>query len=84
MRYLYDSNQPDKMAAIEDGEGHLLLRNSYYEDGRISAQTSADGSRYLYHYELDAQGRVALAVVTAPDRTIRTFAFRNGVPIVQK
>jgi YD repeat-containing protein len=84
VRYRFDPNQPDKIAAIEDGDGNVLLRNSYFEDGRISAQISADGSEYRYHYELDAQGRVALAMVTAPDRTTRSFCFRNGVPTVQK
>jgi YD repeat-containing protein len=84
LRYRYDPDQPDKMAAVEDSAGGALVRNSYFEDGQVSAQTLADGSRYLYHYEVDAQGQVTQATVTTPDQGVHTFAFRNGALISRK
>jgi YD repeat-containing protein len=67
------------LLAVEDENGGILLQNTYDRDGRVSRQTSADGSEYLYRYQLNAQGEVTETTITRPDHTNLTVAFRHGV-----
>jgi YD repeat-containing protein len=78
-QYRYAADYRDKMLAVEDENGGVLLRNTYDWDGRVSRQLSADGSEYLYRYQLDPQGEVTGTTVTRPDHTSLTVAFRHGV-----
>jgi len=74
-RFTYDR---DMMLTIEDGRGHILLRNSY-EDGRISKQIAADGSIYHYHYTLDRDDQVVKTLVVSPEGVESALTFDHGM-----
>ena len=80
-QYVYDWRQLDKLVAVKDGNGLTLLKNTYYDDGRVATQVAADGSEYRFHYVLDGEGKVAQTTVTWPDRSETALRFQSGVLI---
>jgi YD repeat-containing protein len=71
----------DHMTAIRDEKGALLVRNTYYDYGRIAAQEFADGTVYRYAYQWSSnQGHTEIASVLLPDGTVRTIQTAYSVP----
>jgi YD repeat-containing protein len=75
---------PFLMTAILDGEGKILLRNSYYDGSRVSEQELADGKVYRYDYIFDSTHQVMTTFVTMPSGRVRRFFFHNGIPAGEK
>jgi len=55
-----------------------LVVNEYDGNGRVSKETQADNSRYLFAYTLDGLGKVTEAQVTDPHDQIRRVTFNTS------
>jgi len=73
---------PWLLAAILDGDWHVILRNKYLS-GRVSEQKLEDGEVYRYEYQL--KGRDVLrTTVILPSGERKVFPFRDGILIAPK
>ena len=75
---------PFLMTAVLDGEGKVLLNNSYRDGSHVSAQRLASGELYRYDYIFDSMHRVMATIVTLPSGQARQFSFNNGIPVGEK
>lgn len=73
--FTYDS--ADRMLAIEDARGIVYLTNEYNSAGRVTKQTQADTSTFLFSYTLDSNGNVTQTDVTDPRGYVSRVTF-NG------
>ncbi len=71
--YTYDAAH--RMLTVKDARGIVFLTNTYDVNGRVSKQTQADATTYLFAYTLDANGRVTQTDVTDPRGNIRRVTF---------
>jgi len=71
--YTYDASH--RMLTIRDARNITFLTNQYDANGRVTQQTQADGTTYLFAYTLDGNGRVTQADVTDPRGTVRRVTF---------
>lgn len=72
--YTYDSSH--RMLTIKDARSIVFLTNEY-TSGRVTKQTQADSSTYLFSYTLDSNGKVTQTDVTDPRGYVSRVAF-NG------
>lgn len=80
-RYEYDGN---KLMAIHNEEGALLLQNTY-DNGVVVAQEFAGGDVYRYGYDWSIRGNYAeTAYVRLPDDTVKEIPTSNFVPNLVK
>jgi hypothetical protein len=69
-----------RMTAILDGQGHVLVRNTY-ENDVLTEQTYPNGDVYKYQYGWSHNGEYALMVtITMPDDSTQDVATGNSVP----
>ena len=73
-QYGYDTTT-GRMTTVLDRRGHTMVTNEYNANGRVSKQTLADGSVYLFSYVADFVGRVLQTDVTDPRNFIRRLRF---------
>ena len=73
--YTYDAS--GRMKTIKDALGIVFLTNDYDSNGRVSRQTEADQTTYLFAYTLDSNGRVTQTDVTNRRGYLRHLEF-NG------
>lgn len=71
--YTYDTAH--RMLTVKDARGIVFLTNTYDPNGRVSKQTQADGSTYLFAYTLDPGGRITQTDVTNPRGIVRRLTF---------
>lgn len=64
-----------QMLTVKDARGIVFLTNTYDASGRVSKQTQADGTTYLFAYTLDTGGRITQTDVTDPRGIIRRVTF---------
>jgi len=62
-RYTYEYN---RMLTVEDGSGHQLLMNQYYENYRLKQTSLASGSTWRFDYTLDKKYRVTSGEMIDP------------------
>jgi RHS repeat-associated protein len=65
------------MLTIEDPRGIVYLTNEYDANGRVSKQTQADNSTFLFSYSLDGSGKVTQTDLTDPRGYVRRVGY-NG------
>jgi YD repeat-containing protein len=70
---------PYLMTAILDGNGTMLVENSYRDGSRVSEQRLTDGQVYRYDYIFDAQHKIIATMVTLPSGKVKRFLFKDGV-----
>jgi YD repeat-containing protein len=76
--YTYDDKA--EMLTIAVGSNAPILTNAYNITGDIESQTMADGSKFLYHYIRDPQGRGNALVpdlITTPNGLLTHFQYRS-------
>jgi RHS repeat-associated protein len=78
--YAWDAN--NRISAIHDAAGRLVVQNQYGGDGRLSGQTLADGSTYIYGYVLQ-NGLTTQAIVNDRRGHIRSVFFDQTGYVVQ-
>jgi len=71
--YTYDTS--NRMLSIKDARGLVFLTNVYDANGRVTKQTQADGTTYLFAYTLGANGQVTQTDVTNPRGDVRRTTF---------
>ena len=71
--YGYDTSH--RMTTVKDGRGITFLTNQYDTSGRVSRQTQADATTYLFAYTLGTNGRIAQTDVTDPRGFVRRITF---------
>jgi RHS repeat-associated protein len=64
-----------RMLTVKDPRGIVFLTNVYDASGRVTKQTQADGTTYLFAYTLDVNGRVTQTNVTNPRGFVRRATF---------
>lgn len=62
-KYSYDYN---RLLSIEDGNGHELLVNQYYDNYRLKQLSLADGSTWRFSYVYDKKYNVTAAEMIDP------------------
>ncbi len=72
-QYTYDTN--GQMLTLVDRRGITVVTNEYDASGRISKQTLADGSIYLFSYVFDGYGNVTQTNVTDPRNNVRVVTY---------
>lgn len=73
--YTYDAN--NQMITIRDPRGIVYLTNQYDSNGRVTKQTQADGSTYLFAYTVDSNDNVTQTDVTNPRGNIHRITFNT-------
>jgi len=68
---------PYLMTAVFDGNGNVLLHNSYKSGGQVSEQKLANGQVYRYDYIFEKQGIIE-TIVNDPISK-RKFFFQHGI-----
>ncbi|MDT5268357.1 MAG: hypothetical protein QOH49_543 [Acidobacteriota bacterium] len=71
--YGYDTS--NRMLTVKDGRAITFLTNQYDANGRVTRQTQADGTTYLFGYTLDTGGKVTQTDITDPRGFVRRLAF---------
>jgi RHS repeat-associated protein len=71
--YTYDASH--RMLTVTDPRGIVYLTNEYNAAGRVTKQTQADGSTYLFAYTLNGSGQVTQTEVTHPKGDVRRVTF---------
>ncbi len=71
----YGYNSAGRMTTVRDRRGYTMVTNEYDANGRVSKQTLADGSVYLFTYVADSVNRVLQTDVTDPRGTVRRIRF---------
>jgi RHS repeat-associated protein len=71
--YTYDSS--NQMLTIKDPRGIVYLTNEYDTSGRVSKQTQADGSTFLFAYTVDGNGKIVQTDTTNPRGNIHRTTF---------
>lgn len=76
--YTYDYvSFTGNLLTIKDARNIVYLTNEY-SNGRVSRQTMADNSVYLFNYQTDAAGKVTRAEVTDQRSNVRRVEFSNS------
>jgi YD repeat-containing protein len=75
---------PFLMTRIVDGNGIVLLRNTFADGSRVSAQALADGKVIHYEYLFNRRHEIVETVVTLPGGRQQRFFFENGKPVVRE
>ncbi|MGH9960316.1 MAG: DUF6531 domain-containing protein, partial [Pyrinomonadaceae bacterium] len=73
--YTYDTS--NRMLTIKDARGIVYLTNEYNSAGRVTKQTQADNSTYLFAYTLDTNGKITQTDVTDPRGNVRRVTFNS-------
>jgi len=73
--YTYDKTTIDEMLTIKDPKGTVALTNQYDANKRVTKQTLANASTYLFAYTLDGNGNVIQTNVTDPRGFVRKLTF---------
>jgi YD repeat-containing protein len=77
-RLLHDPDyDPYLMTAIIDGQGKILLKNTYRDGSRISEQKLENGEVYRFDY-IFVKDEIVQTIVDGPSGK-RRFFFRNGI-----
>ncbi|MGH9238681.1 MAG: RHS repeat-associated core domain-containing protein [Vicinamibacterales bacterium] len=71
--YTYDTSH--RMLTLKDARGIVFLTNEYNTAGRVTKQTQADSTTYLFAYTLDGAGKVIQADVTNPRGFVRRATY---------
>ena len=74
----YTYNGSHRMLTIKDPRNIVYLTNEYDANGRVSKQTLADNSTYLFAYTLDSNGKVTQTDVTNPRAYVRRVTFNSS------
>ena len=75
---------PYLMTQIVDGNGRVLLRNTFADGSRVSAQTLDDGQVIRYEYLFNRRHDIVETMVTLPGGKQQRFFFRDGKPTIKK
>ncbi|MBD0369820.1 MAG: Ig-like domain-containing protein [Pyrinomonadaceae bacterium] len=73
--YSYDGSA--RMTSIKDPRGITFITNEYDANGKVSKQTQADNTTYLFSYTLDSNGKVTQTEVTDPKSFVRRTTFNS-------
>jgi RHS repeat-associated protein len=71
--YTYDASH--RMLTLKDARQITYLTNEYDTNGRVTKQTQADGTFYLFAYTLNGSGKVTRTEVTNPRGNVRRVTF---------
>jgi RHS repeat-associated protein len=74
--YTYDTSH--RMLTIKDARGIVYLTNEYNTAGRVTKQTQADSTTYLFAYTLDGAGKVTQTDVTNPRGYVRRVTYSSA------
>jgi YD repeat-containing protein len=72
------------MTRIEDGNGTVLLHNTFADGSGVSAQELGDGKIIRYEYLFNRRHEIIETVVTLPGGGQQRFLFENEKPVVRK
>ncbi|HEY0367928.1 MAG TPA: TIGR02269 family lipoprotein, partial [Pyrinomonadaceae bacterium] len=62
---------------VTDPKGTIYLTNTYDTNGRVTKQTQADSTTYLFAYTIGANGKVSQTDVTDPRGNVRRVTFNT-------
>ena len=74
--YTYDAAH--RMLTVKDPRNIVYLTNEYDAGGRVSKQTQADNSTYLFSYQVDVAGKITQTEVTNPRGFVRRMQFSSS------
>jgi hypothetical protein len=74
---------PYLMTTIMEGNGKILLRNTYKDNSRVSEQRLANGDVYRYEYLFDKKYNIVETTVTLPSGEVKRFFFNNGMLVTK-